>query len=328
MLAARAPTRESLAGVRLTSRAVLAVSGGADSMVMATALLASSAANVAAVATFNHGTGSAATNAARLVSEWATAHRVPVRIGQALALPPTELAWRTARWAFLRSVAAEFAAPVATAHTRDDQAETVFIRLLRGSGVRGLAGLLAPGPVLRPTLELSRAAIRQYAEAARVPFVEDPSNCDRRHLRNRVRHELLPCLERESPGFTEWLIALGRRAADWRQDVVDAVDRSWAPSVQLADGLVRVPRDPRRLPSVDEAALFWPDVAGRVGIVLDRRGTARLASFTTKRESGLTMPLAGGAVVRCERSQWTLQRAEERQGSKHRPIGWHHTGAD
>ena len=328
MLAARRSTRERALDVRLASRAVLAVSGGADSMAMADAIAAAAPHSVAAVATFDHGTGAAAREAADLVSAWARAHCVPVRVGRGTCLPATEAAWRSARWAFLRGVGAEFGAPVATAHSLDDQAETVFIRLLRGSGVRGLAGLLAPGPVLRPFVTLDRAAIRRYAIAASVPFIDDPSNRDLRFLRNRVRIELLPRLERESPGFRDWLLDLGLRAATWRQDVADAVDRSWALSVQESAGLVQVSRDPRRLPSVEEAALFWPDVAGRVGIALDRRGTARLASFTTKRGSGLRMPLAGGGVVRSERLCWTLERPEASAATSSPPIGWHHTGTD
>ena len=328
MLAARGSARERVLDACVGSRAVLAVSGGADSMALANAIASTSPQSVAAVATFDHGTGAAAREAADLVSAWARAHRVPVRVGRGTALPATEAAWRSARWAFLRRVAAEFGAPVATAHSLDDQVETVFIRLLRGSGARGLAGLLAPGPVLRPFLTLDRATIRDYANAASVPFIDDPSNRDLRFLRNRVRLELLPLIEHESPGFRDWLISLGQRAAGWRRDVSDAVDRNWAPSVHENAGTVQVPRDPRRLPSVDEAALFWPDVAGRVGLALDRRGTARLASFTTKRDSGLKMPLAGGAVVRSARFCWTLERPEASASASSPPIGWHHAGAD
>ena len=309
MLAARGSTRERVSDARLNSRAVLAVSGGADSMVMAHALLLASPDRVAAIATFDHGTGPAARDAAARVASWAEVNRVPVRAGRASGLVATEASWRAARWDFLRRTAADFGAAIATAHTLDDQAETVFIRLLRGSGVRGLAALLAPGPVLRPLLALDRVAVRAYAARESVPFCDDPSNGDLRHLRNRVRQEMLPLIERQTPGFRSWLIELGERAAAWRSDVSAAVDQVWAPSVQENSRMVRVTRDPRRLPSVEEAALFWPDVAGRVGVALDWRGTARLASFTTKQASGLQMPLSGGAVVTSERRCWTLEPA-------------------
>ena len=295
--------------VVLQQPSILAVSGGADSMVMASLLHARDPATVMALATFDHGTGAAASAAVAFVQRWGAARGVPVQVGHATALPRSEAAWRGARWRFLAEVSAGYEAPIATAHTEDDQAETVFIRLLRQSGVRGLAGLLAPGPVLRPLLGWSRRQIRAEAEAQGVPYLDDPSNRDLRHLRNRVRLELLPALERSSPGFRDWLLDLGRRAAAWRLDVVAATDRHWQPEVTGGGGAVWVPRDRRRIPERAEAALFWPEVAGRVGITLDWRGTERLASFTTKVVTGLQMPLSGGAVVTSSRAGWSLQRA-------------------
>ena len=331
MLMAPFPTRERAGGrmgdVRLATRALLAVSGGADSMVMASLLLDSSPELVAGIATFDHGTGLAAAEAAALVVAWADARGVPVFVGRGARLARTEAAWRQARWTFLRDVAARNSAAVATAHTRDDQAETVFMRVLRGSGVRGLAGLLAPGPIVRPMLGLSRAEVRAFARERDVPFLDDPSNHDPRYLRNRVRLEMLPILEREEPGFGDWLISLGERSATWRDDVSAAVDEFWAPSVQ-ENKTVHVRRTPSRLPDESEAALFWPEVAGRVGVALDWRGTARLASFTTKRSTGLRMPLSGGVIVRSERRGWTLERAGAGGDSTAPPIGWHHAAVD
>jgi tRNA(Ile)-lysidine synthase len=296
-------------GVTLDRPVVLAVSGGADSMVLAAMLHARSPRHVVALATFDHGTGAAASEAVKMVQAWGAERGMPVRAGSATGLSPTESAWRRARWAFLRTVSESMAAPIATAHTEDDQAETVFIRLLRSSGVRGLAGLLGRGPVLRPLLGVSRQRVRAWAEREQVPFRDDPSNADLRYLRNRVRLELLPAIERTTPGFRDWLLALGRQAADWRGDVAAAVDRHWHPEVDAARAEVLVPRDPGRTPEREEAALFWPEVAGRVEVTLDRRGTARLASFTTKRVAGLRMPLAGGAIVTTSRAGWSLQRA-------------------
>jgi tRNA(Ile)-lysidine synthase len=295
--------------------AVLAVSGGADSMVMADWFVSHAPTQVIAIATFDHGTGTHATASAELVREWAAARDIPFRGGRATGLPRREAAWRDARWAFLRDVSAEFGAPIATAHSEDDQAETVFIRLLRGSGVRGLAGLLAPGPVQRPLLGLTRTDIRATAIANGVPFREDPSNRDLRYLRNRVRLELLPRLEEAEPGFRDWLLALGRRAADWRCDVAEAVDSAWSPRVEGRS--VVVPRARERTPTESEAALFWPEVAGRVGVALDWRGTARLASFTTVRASGRSMPLSGGGTVRASRDALTLSRSEPGRAETH-----------
>lgn len=298
------------AAVTVRAPSLLAVSGGADSMVMASLLLAHCPDRVVALATFDHGTGAAAEAAVALVQEWGAARGLAVYVGRAVGVPRTEAAWREARWRFLRAQAQALGVPVATAHTADDQAETVFMRLLRHSGVRGLAGLRAPGPVQRPVLGCTREALRAVAQRDGVPFVDDPSNADLRFLRNRVRLELLPVIERTTPGFRAWLLALGERAATWRRDVADAVDRQWRPQVDVRAGRVQVARDRAHWPSAEEGALFWPEVAGRVGVTLDRRGTDRLASFTTKREGGLQMPLAGGAIVTSSRTGWSLQRAE------------------
>jgi tRNA(Ile)-lysidine synthase len=267
--------------------------------------------DVVAIATFDHGTGAAAREAVELVRDWATDRGIAVHVGRAEGLPRRESAWRRARWVFLTSVAATYGVPVATAHTEDDQAETVFMRLLRQSGVRGLAGLLAAGPVRRPLLGVRREAVHTFVADRHVPYLDDPSNLDLRHLRNRVRHELLPAIERQSPGFRSWLLELGRAAANWRAGVSDATDRFWAPRLQ-SDGSILVSRERDRIPSEPEAALFWPEVAGRVGVALDRRGTARLATFTTKRVGGLQMPLSGGALVRSSREGWRLSPAASR----------------
>lgn len=308
MLIATSPARERLVSVALPRPAVLAVSGGADSMLMASWLVERAPLHVRAIATFDHGTGTSARESAALVERWATERGVPVRVGHATALRATEASWRAARWAFLRASSIEFDAPIATAHTEDDQAETVFMRLLRHSGVRGLAGLHAPGPVIRPLLALSRAEIREQAAHLQVPFADDPSNQMRHHLRNRVRLELLPALEAATPGFRAWLLAIGERAAQWRHDVATAVDDYWAPMVDADETRLTVRRHRSRRPDTDEASLFWPEVAGRIGVTLDRRGTARVASFSTKQASGLQMPLSGGAIVRSRRECWTLER--------------------
>ncbi len=308
MLTDDGSARERAPRATLAERAVLAVSGGADSMVMASLVFEARPDLIAAIATVNHGTGPAANAAEALVAGWAAERGLPLRVGRVASVRASESAWRAARWRFLSTVATEFGTRVAVAHTEDDQVETVFMRLLRGSGVRGLAGLLAAGAVLRPLLGESRAAVRGHAERGSVPFVDDPSNADLRHLRNRVRLELLPRIERETPGFRAWLLSIGVAAAEWRRNVSEAVDAWWAPVVQDDLRSVFVPRDRSRTPSESEAALFWPDVAGRVGVALDRRGTVRLASFTMKSASGLQMPLSGGATVTSARAGWTLHR--------------------
>ena len=91
-----------------------------------------------------------------------------------------------------------------TGHTADDQAETVLMRLMRGSGAGGLAGIPARrGPWRRPFLGFNRAEVRTEAERLDLPFVDDPANENERFLRSRVRHHLIPEIERNyAPGFS------------------------------------------------------------------------------------------------------------------------------
>jgi tRNA(Ile)-lysidine synthase len=113
-----------------------------------------------------------------------------------------EDAARHARYeAFLAVARERGASGIALAHTADDQAETVCMRLLRGSGLMGLSGManrrtLGELTVIRPMLGLWRADIEAYLTAHRLTARHDPTNADRRILRNRIRHELLPLLER------------------------------------------------------------------------------------------------------------------------------------
>jgi tRNA(Ile)-lysidine synthase len=124
-----------------------------------------------------------------------------------------EQAARRERYAFLRRVREEEkAAAIAVAHTRDDQAETLLLRLLRGAGATGLAGMrVRTGDVIRPLLGVSREDVIAHLRGRGLDWREDPSNADPAHRRNRVRHELLPYLEaRFNPRIRE---ALARTAA-------------------------------------------------------------------------------------------------------------------
>lgn len=113
-----------------------------------------------------------------------------------------EEAGRDLRYDFLRRAAARAGATkIATGHTMTDQAETVLMRLMRGTGLSGLAGIAVvaagePCPVVRPLLGIAGPDLRAWLAAEGIPYREDPSNLDRRFLRNRIRAELLPDLDR------------------------------------------------------------------------------------------------------------------------------------
>src|SRR5579883_102468 len=101
------------------------------------------------------------------------------------------------------------AARIATGHHADDRAETVLIRLLRGTGARGL-GVLPPrdGERIRPLYRARRKDVEAHIARHRLPYADDPSNRDPRFLRTRVRCELMPLLERMSPRIVEHLCAI------------------------------------------------------------------------------------------------------------------------
>jgi tRNA(Ile)-lysidine synthase len=125
---------------------------------------------------------------------------------------------RELRYAFLETAADRLRADsIAVGHSRDDQAETFLLRLLRGSGPRGLAGILPrAGRIIRPLLDIPRTDLRAYVAERGLEFRDDPTNADVRIPRNRVRHELLPYLEREfSPGI---IAVLAREASIARHD--------------------------------------------------------------------------------------------------------------
>jgi len=117
---------------------------------------------------------------------------------------------RTARLEALREAKSrEGAQLIATAHHADDRAETVLMRLLRGSGPDGLAALPPKaGDLVRPFVRARRSDILAHLERHELPYANDPSNRDPRFLRTRVRHELLPQLEGLSPRIVEHLCAL------------------------------------------------------------------------------------------------------------------------
>ena len=293
-------------------RWLLAVSGGRDSMVLLDAMASARGHEIAGVATFNHGTGAVATRAARLVERTAMGLELPVVSGAMPRLAkdaaPTEASWRAARWHFLNGWAEEMRATVVTAHTRDDQVETVVLRLLRGAGPRGLAGMLAePSRVVRPLIEVPREQVGDYAVARKVRFVEDPSNRSMAHQRNRVRHELLPALERAQPGFGAWCWSLSLRAAQWRRELSGFVDASIRPTV--VDGALVVPLAAVRDLTVDGWGTLWPELAARMGVTMDWRGIARASEWAPTAKPGSQIPLSGGALIARTAKTFVLRNA-------------------
>jgi tRNA(Ile)-lysidine synthase len=290
-------------------RYLLAVSGGRDSMALLDAWT-SSRDDAVAVASFDHGTGAAATRAVQLVERECERRGIGVLLGSGrgpeprakarrrVLVPlaaPSEEALRYSRWEFLNGWAREVGATIVTAHTEDDQVETVFMRVLRGAGARGLAAMYAPSPIVRPLLGVTRADVDAYVRETGVKYVDDPSNASLAYFRNRVRHELLPAIREVHPRFDAQLLDIARRAAEWRRELADLIDGS--ASAVAVQGQASVPADFMAGLTEEGLQAAWPEVAGRAGVVLDWRGLERLVAETRKVKPGAKIPLSGGATV-------------------------------
>jgi tRNA(Ile)-lysidine synthase len=226
---------------------VAGLSGGADSVAQLDALLALAPTHGFRVvaAHLDHGLRSTSKDDASFCRDLCARLGVPLRSGSADVAAharrsgmSVEEAGREERYAFLRRVKEdEGALAIAVAHTRDDQAETLLLRLLRGAGRRGL-GAMRPraGDLWRPLLSASRAEVLEHLRARGLSWREDASNADPAFLRNRVRAELLPYLEsRFNPSARE---ALARAAAVLAEedDLLDEMtDALWA-RASRADG--------------------------------------------------------------------------------------------
>jgi tRNA(Ile)-lysidine synthase len=265
------------------------------------------------VATFDHGTGSAATDARTLVERSASALGIACVADRATRSLASEAELRDARWTFLHEVATREEAAICTAHTADDQIETVLMRVLRDAGARGLAGLYATSDIVRPFVRLGRRDVARYARAHGVAWVEDPSNASTRYLRNRMRHDLLPALRRVRPTIDDELLSAAREAARWRQDVEAFVAEHVG--VRRVGGASGMDVDVASLMGFSGEALstLWPAIVARVGLALDRRGTARLAAFSGLSRIGSRVQLSGGWQVVRSRDTFQLRASGQRQ---------------
>ncbi len=215
-------------------RVLVAVSGGGDSVGLLALLMSARPRPdlVLGVAHVHHNLrGSEADRDEAAVAALAKALGLPfckARLrGKPVRGESTEEWAREGRYAALERLRAKGSWDwVATAHSLDDQAETVLMRIARGTGIAGLSGIHPlSGRVVRPALGLTGAHLRQAAESCGLRWLEDSSNCDHRYLRNRVRQEALPALEAALPGISARLAALARLAREARPQAPPAIAR-------------------------------------------------------------------------------------------------------
>jgi len=219
-------------------RVGVAVSGGADSVALLGLLREARdrLGIVLSVVHYNHRLRGGESDAdARFVQELAAAQEVSFLTASAETLHEAnvEALARQDRYGFFEQLVRKGrVGKVATAHTADDQAETVLTRLLRGGGPAGLAGILpvVRGCIVRPLLETRRAELRAWAVGRGLVWREDSSNRERRFLRNRIRQDLIPQLERDyNPGIVNVLnhtaeVARGEEA-HWQRQIEELAAR-------------------------------------------------------------------------------------------------------
>lgn len=197
---------------------ICAVSGGADSMALLWAMLGLGDKLKIRVeaAHFNHHLrGAESQRDEDFVAAFCRSHGIVCHIGGTQVKAGEkglEAAARTARYAFLQSLPGI----IATAHTADDNAETMLMHLIRGTGLKGLGGI-APRRenIIRPMLNITRQEVLTFLEGEGIPYITDSSNATDDFLRNRIRHHVMPLLKEENPSLSENLSATAMRL---RQD--------------------------------------------------------------------------------------------------------------
>jgi tRNA(Ile)-lysidine synthase len=272
----------------------VACSGGADSVALAHAAIVEVGPPNVVILVVDHGLSPASADVAAAVVEWgqglgAAALVERVRVPDRASV---EAAAREVRYAALERLADQLGlAAVLVGHTARDQAETVLMRILRGTGPAGLAGIpMARGRFVRPLLELPRAATEAYVAAHALPTWDDPMNADRRLARVRVRDVILPALRVENPQLDAALVRLAASAQEWTTAIDEVARRHVeAPSCE------RLAREPAAIRKRALALLLERAGLGYDTVHLEQLD--RLVTAPTQGEKAVDVP--GGRVVRC-----------------------------
>src|SRR2546427_1140816 len=279
---------------------IVAVSGGADSVALLDLLneVAAEFGLTLVVAHADHGIQRGSGDVGKRVHGLAEQYGLPFELGELhLGLDATETTARRARYAWLAEVRRRREAHyLVTAPHRDDQVETILLRVLRGSGPAGLAGIAARsrGGLVRPLLPFSRAELAAHVAARGLPHHDDPANRDPRHLRSWVRHTLLPLLhERLGPRALDDVLRLGAHAAAERRAWDAALELMPELALHLEDRGFSVAREALRRYDATVAVALVRAAARRAGLVLGPVRARRLLVFAAG-VSGRRMPLGGG----------------------------------
>ncbi len=312
-------------GLAADENMLIACSGGADSMALAEILyrLALDEPWTVAVCHVHHGLrGAAADHDAAQVKLWAEARGVPYFLRQipvaayaAARGLSIEDAARRLRYEALEEVRqASGCTLLATGHHKEDQAETVLMRLLRGAGPTGLAGILPRrGPVIRPLLGVRRADLQEYCRARALVVCEDETNQDVALLRNRIRHELLPQL---AAGYNPEIVeALAKTALVCQREEAyfnQALSAAQAQVEELADGASIPLAMLTALPASLQSRLLRRVLRGKSGAdaAVTFTHLEEISRLIEQGQVGKTLFIPGGWVLEREYGALRLRRPQ------------------
>ena len=316
---------------------ICALSGGADSVALAFAfyLLKEEWNITLEAAHFNHRLrGEESDRDEAFVRNFCDRYDIQLHVGSAEVRPGKkglEAAAREARYGFLRSLKGK----IATAHTADDNAETVLLHLIRGTGLKGLGGITPiHGNVIRPMLSVTRQDVEIFLEEWCLTHIEDSSNETDAYLRNRIRHHVMPLLKEENPRLGENLSRMALRLRVDEEylssqacfDTLPGVEamKNMAPALRrrvLADFLVRSGvKEPEDSHIAQAESLLYSDkpsakasLPGGVTIARNYDTLEALVQKETLQEQILTCPgevNLPGLRISCEPAEMPVNTAD------------------
>lgn len=277
----------------------VACSGGADSLALAHATIAAAGAPHVVVLAIDHGLQPRSAEVAEGVAAWARGRGAAALVETVTVArrPSLEAAARDARYAALEILADRLGlAAVLLGHTARDQAETVLMRIVRGTSPAGLAGIPAVrGRFVRPLLGLGRAAIDAYVARHGLPAWSDPMNADARVTRVRFRRDVLPALRRENPRLDAALVRLAASAAEW----LDVIDALAAPYAAFPVDCVALAGQPPAIRKRALARALEDATAGQVDVAVAGVHLDDLDRLVTRPARGqVAIDVPGGRVIR------------------------------
>ncbi len=298
------------AHVEATVTLVAACSGGPDSTATLVAVARAHPGPVIA-ATFDHRMRAGAEAETEVVRRVACDLGLPLLEGRAASTLRGEDAARTARYRWLARACAEAGTDVCvTGHTRDDQAETVLLRLARGAGARGAAGMApaSPWPVpgrgtrglqlVRPLLGVTRDEVEAYLAALGIEAVQDPSNATLDYARNRVRQAVLPALAEVNAQASAHLASFAQRQAEDDEALTEWA-RDWLEQHgTLTDEQAAIPRKALSALPGPVGRRVLQEAADRIGLALGSRQIQTLSRLISGSHGGAVALARGSVEVR------------------------------